>query len=193
VFVRRNGEWVEQQRLQAEPPAGGAYFGYRLALAGDTLVVGAPSPDLLLVTPPGQVYVFDRVDERWSRTAVLSAAIPRTSDYFGASVALSGNTLLVGGNGDPSGSLGIPGDPTRTDAPYAGAAYLFERAGDQWIPTGYLKATNTARDQGLGWSAALSGDTAVVGAIFESGSGGGVNPRATAGSRRSSGAVYVFR
>jgi hypothetical protein len=193
VFVRRDSGWDEQQRLQAEPPAGGAYFGYRIALSGDTLVVGAPSPDLLLVTPHGQVSVFDRVGERWSRTAVLTAAVPRPSDYFGASVALNGSTLLVGASGDPSGSRGIPGDPTRTDAPYSGSAYLFEREGDQWIPTAFLKVMNTARDQGLGWSAALSGDTAVVGANVESTGAGGVNPRPTSGSRRSSGAVYVFR
>jgi hypothetical protein len=193
VFARRNGEWAQQARMQSDPPIAGGYFGWSLALAGDTLAVGLPNPDPYRTTPRGQVYVFERGSEQWSRTAVITAAVPHSTDYFGAGVALSGTTMLVGASGDSSGSKTIPGDPAATDAAWSGAAHLFTHIGNQWLPSGYLKVATTVHDQAVGRCVALSNDYAIVGAPFDPYSAGGVNPGPSDMTLRNAGAVYVLR
>src|SRR5262245_30008644 len=57
----------------------------------------------------------------------------------------------------------------------SGAAYVFVREGTNWSQQAYLKASNTGANDWFGWRVAVSGDTVVVGAKFESGNATGVN------------------
>src|SRR5262249_25540003 len=81
----------------------------------------------------------------------LKASNTRTQAMFGSSVALSGDTLVVGSPEESS------------NAPSAGAVYVFTRTGTTWSQQAYLKASNTAQNAHFGASVALSGDTLVVG------------------------------
>jgi hypothetical protein len=114
---------------------------------------------------------------------------------FGRSVALDGNTLVVGAD-DPSCATGINGDQADASCFRAGAVYVFTRTGETWSQQAYLKPSNTNTTFYFGESVSLSGDTLAVGAWAESGCARGVNgddQNQSAGDAcGGSGAVYVF-
>jgi hypothetical protein len=103
----------------AEPYDG---FGWSVALSGDTALIGAPGeePDLGSgpVASAGSAYVFLRSGVNWSQEAKLVAADAEVRDSFGASVAISGDTALVGASGE---------DPDLGAGPIenAGSVYVF--------------------------------------------------------------------
>src|ERR1043165_423129 len=122
VFIKTDAGWVFQQKLVASDGNGqntslGNQFGFAVALAGDTIVVGAPSRRSGDKT--GAVYVFKRSDTTWSEQAIITSSTPRP---FGLSVALRGGTLVAGGLEDR-----LPGTSD------SGLAFVFVRSGDQWV------------------------------------------------------------
>jgi hypothetical protein len=194
VFLRKNAVWTEDQTLQAKQPENGASFGWSVALEGDTAAIGAPRAADAAITPspPGEAYLFGRTNERWGQTAVLQAAYPRNSDFYGSSVLVSGSLLLVGASGDMSAAAGLDGDANRSDAFLSGAFVLYGQQDGAWRSSTYAKAAHPTRGAQLAQVAAISHDTIVIGAMLESTASGGVNV-APKGSSARSGAVYVFR
>jgi hypothetical protein len=94
VFVLSGSTWTLQQSLGGLLGDAGEVFyalGSSVAISGDTAVVGAPSAD-----GTGQVVVFVRSGTTWTEQQVLNAPSPMPDQAFGSSVALSGDTLLVG-------------------------------------------------------------------------------------------------
>jgi hypothetical protein len=221
VFVRSAGVWTQEAYLK--PAAVGTTqvndrFGYSVAVAGDTVVVGALNEDSSTTgvqagagtpndgaTAPdaGAAYVFVRSGTTWSQQAYLKPAAVGTwqsSDQFGISVAVSGDTVVVGAIGEDSSTLGVQagaGTPNDVSNHDAGAAYVFARNGTTWSQQAYLKpaavGTTQARDN-FGWSVAVAGDTVVVGAIAEDSSTLGVQAGASTPNESASaaGAAYVF-
>jgi hypothetical protein len=185
--------WQEQQRVQAAQPAAGATFGWAPLLRGDTAIISAGHVDLINATTPGEVYVFDRIAGRWEQSARLMSASPRQSDLYGSGVAFDGTNLIVGGNGDSSGSRGTGGDPTRNDAYQSGAVHVYAKQGNTWELTAYLKAANTDKGDGFGQVVALANETIWVSAPFEAGEARGVNGDANTNGAASAGAIYTFR
>jgi uncharacterized repeat protein (TIGR02543 family) len=194
VFTRTGSVWSQQAYLKASNASVGDYFGWSVAVDGDTVVVGAPYEDSNAtgvngtesdnsLSNAGAAYVFTRSGTTWSQQAYLKASNPDSDDYFGADVAVSGDTILVGAAFEDGGTTGVNGSGTDNSAADAGAAYVFERSGSVWSQQAYLKADNTGLTDRFGSAVAVSGDTAAVGAYFEDGSND-----AAAGS----GAVYVF-
>lgn len=146
----------------------------RLALSGDTLVVGDAS-DASTATGidcnantanaplSGAAYVLGRSGTTWSLRACLKASNARTMANFGAAVSLSGDTLVVGSPQESSSAVGVGGDQNDTSTSGAGAAYVFTRRSDGfWSEAAYLKGSSQAR--GFGASVALFTDTVAVGA-----------------------------
>jgi hypothetical protein len=140
--------------------AGGAAqdnFGTAVAADGDTVVVGAPNH----ASGAGRAYVFVRPAAGWSGGVVESADLTAgdgvPGDQFGASVAISGSTIMVGA---PNHAVPF--------AAGAGAAYLFNEPSGGWsgalIQSAELTAAGGAASDGLGSSVALDGETAVAGA-----------------------------
>ena len=210
VYVRNGAVWSQQAYLKpaAVGPQGqaGHLFGTSVAVSGDTVAVGAnheSSSTLGIDSTPnegagssGAVYVFTRNAGAWSQQAyVKPSAIGTTQvgDNFGNSVALSGDTLVVGADGEDSSTTGINSTPNEL-ASNAGAAYVFTRSAGVWSQQAYLKpaavGSSQAGDQ-FGWSVAVSGDTVVVGAYLEDSSTFGVNSTPNE-SAADSGAAYVF-
>ncbi|MEM6283307.1 MAG: FG-GAP repeat protein, partial [Chloroflexota bacterium] len=174
VFTWGGGTWSQQAYLKADNAEGGDQFGWSVAVDGDTAVMGAPSE-----TSPvfgGAAYVFTRVGTTWSQQAYLKAANAgsRFSDNFGESVAVDGDTVVVGAP-DEDGSATTVNGPDDNSARNAGAAYVFTRVGTTWSQQAYIKASNTGNSDQFGWSVAVDGDTAVVGARLEGGSATTVN------------------
>ena len=84
------------------------------------------------------------------------------------------------------------GNQSDNNSPEAGAVYVFVRSGTTWSQQAYLKASNTGTFDYFGWSAAVSGDTVVVGAWKEDSSATGVNGNPSDNSASDAGAAYVF-
>ena len=143
VFVRNGTSWSEQQQFVAghgvEAPIGDA-----VALSGDTALV--------------ESYVFVRSGAAWWPQQRLIGLDPGNGSRltFTGAVALSGDAALFGISGDyPNGQSG------------QGSAYLFVRSGTSWSQRPRLLASDGAANDGFGWSVALSGDTALLGADYD--------------------------
>ena len=194
VFTRdAGGTWTQQAYLKASDTQANDLFGGSVALSGDTLAVGAQSEDSGGVNS-GAVYVFTRSGTTWTQQGPpLKASNAGSSDFFGSSVALSGDTLVVGAPFESSNAKGVDGDQGNNGATDSGAVYVFTRdAGGTWTQQAYLKASNTGRDDRFGVSVALSGDTLAVGANQEGSDATGVDGNQADNSAALSGAVYLF-
>jgi hypothetical protein len=203
VFVRDGTNWIQQAYLKASNTGPGDRFGYRVAIWGDTIVVGAPQEGSAATgvngdganngaASSGAAYVFVRDGTNWTQQAYLKASNTGTSDAFGRSVAVYGDTLIVGANGEASSATGVNGNQSDNGAAFSGAAYAFVRNGTNWTQQAYLKASNTGANDSFGMRVSLWGDTAVVTAWAEASSSPGVNGNQNDNSANQAGAAYVF-
>lgn len=203
VFRRSAGAWSQEAYVKASNPDPNDNFGKALALAGDTLVVAAPFESSAaagvggdqssnLAPGAGAVYVFERGGGVWSQSAYLKASNAEADDQFGTSVALDGDTLVVGARRESSGATGVGGDQSDGSAFNSGAAYVFVREGGGWSQEAYLKASNTDIGDEFGTAVAVSGDTVVVGAPKEMSATVGVNGNQESNVLALGGAAYVF-
>lgn len=215
VFVRESSGWVQQAYLKASNSEGYDNFGRSVAIAGNTLAVGAPAEDSASVgvdgdetsnqsSNAGAVYVFVRQGTTWTQQAYIKASNTGVGDGFGSVVALTGegdwfssdasnDLLAVGAPVEASAATGIDGDQADNAAPYAGAVYLFRRDGTSWAQAAYVKASNAELYDSFGTQVALSGDTLAVGAMVEASASRGVDADQMDNFAPYAGAVYVFR
>ncbi|MCH8987788.1 MAG: hypothetical protein IIA92_03175 [Chloroflexi bacterium] len=151
VFTRTGGVWTEQAKLTASDGTTGDNFGRSVALSGDTLAVGAPG-DSDKGADTGAAYVFVRTDGVWAEQAKLTASDGATTDNFGWSVSVSGDTVAAGAFGDIAKGID------------AGSVYIYNRSGTSWAEQANLTATGAAIEHKLGISVSLSGNDLVAGA-----------------------------
>ena len=162
--------YVEQDKAVASDGAAGDYFGLSVSVSGDTAIVGAQYGDSPSVAS-GSAYIFrDDGTGNWNEIQELLSGDGVAGDRFGASVAVSGNTAVVGAYGDDdSGS-------------YSGSAYIFQDDGaGNWIEIDKLLANDGVSGDYFGMSVGISGDTVIVGAFA-------VDDQGT-----DSGAAYIFQ
>lgn len=202
VFVRDGTTWSQQAYLKASNAEAGDNFG-RVAISGDTIVVGASSEASAASgvnvdqrnnsgSGAGAAYVFVRSGTTWTQEAYLKASNTDAGDFFGDSgVAVSGDTIVVGAWGEASAATGVDGNEADNGAPQSGAAYVFTRTGTNWSQRAYLKASNTEAFDGF-QMVAVSGETVVLGALYESSNATGINGNQTNNGASSAGAAYVF-
>jgi hypothetical protein len=112
---------------------------------------------------------------------------------FGLSVALWGDTLVIGAPNESSGAVGVNGEQNDTSAPQSGAVYVFRRTGQSWEQEAYIKASNTGARDEFGREVALWKDTLAISAPREDSSATGVNGEQGDDSADRAGAVYVLR
>jgi hypothetical protein len=174
VFTRSGATWTQQAYIKASNARPGSSFGAAVALEGDTLVVGAHSESShatgvggdesdTSMSGAGAAYVFERVGATWTQKAYLKASNTRAGAAFGAAVAVSGNTIVVGSSNESSGATGVDGDQSSTSTTAAGAVYVFERSGATFSQSAYVKASDPSVSATFGRALALEGDTFVVG------------------------------
>ncbi len=144
--------WVEQE-VTASDGAASDIFGYSVALSGPTALVGAPQHQVGGNADQGAAYIYNKINGVWSQTAELTASDGAARDYFGNSVALNGTTALVGAVNHQVGSNGSQG-----------AAYVYTETNGVWSQTAELTASDGAASDAFGYSVALIGPTALVGA-----------------------------
>ena len=174
VYVRSDQTWTQQAELTASHGAANDWFGYSVAIDGDTLLVGAPDHTANGKTREGAAYVFTRDSNGiWTQATEIDEAGGAVDDLFGYAVALSGGTALVGA---PADYPAIPPEATGS-----GAAYVFTGSGATWTQQGTLTPSDATTWDWYGSAVALSGDTAVVGAANR-----------TVGANDAQGKAFVF-
>ncbi len=154
IFVRSTGVWNEQQKLTASDAAAGDNFGYSVSLSADTAIIGAIYDDDG-GSDSGAAYVFVRLGEVWSEQQKLTASDAAMWDWFGTSVAVSGDTIVIGSFSDNNGG--------------GGSVYVFVRSAGAWSEQQRLSTSNLGISDNFGRSVAVSGDTVVVGAYQSNG------------------------
>ena len=246
VFEKSGGTWSQTARLRASDRATGDAFGFSVGVSGNTIVVGAydeaddangGNP----LTQAGSAYVFEKSGSIWSQTGKLLPNVRSAGDFFGFSVGVSGNTIVVGSTGESqdasegntvskagavyvfgksgsiwaqtqklvvsirtsfdqfgfslsiSGNILVAGSPSEDEdlneqntLSAAGSAYVFEKSGSTWSQTQKIIASDRAAGDVFGYSASISGNTLVVGAVQEDEDTNGENTFFDAGS------AYVF-
>ncbi len=185
VFVMPAGGWATASsytptaQLSDSDGMTGDFFGTSVVInsTDNTIVVGATQ---VQSSGPGAAYVFQELKTGWQNTSTFAAKLTASNgfihDYLGASVAIGGNTVVVGA---PYGSVSDSSMPCSS----CGVVYVFEK-GTKWTTeteTAQLYASNGFANSQLGASVAISGQILVAGA-----------PGADFGSNTYQGAAYVF-
>jgi hypothetical protein len=171
TFVRRGEVWSLQVKLTPKAPVNGDLFGEPVAIQGDTAFVSAVYDDVG-ATHSGAVYVFTRNGETWTQRQKLKPAQPIAESAFGGSLAVDGDTLMIGAPLDSSG------------ASESGSVYVFTLRDGMWQEQQRLRAAQPKAGATLGWALAVRDNTAVVSAA-------GVNLTTTRAT--TSGEVFLAR
>lgn len=158
----------ETAKLTASDATANDQFGFSVSVSGDTAAFGAKSANGA-VSGSGAAYIFDYqiAAGSWTQAMKLIALDGRDGDYFGSSIGLAGDVVVVGAFAD---------DP-------AGSAYVFDRnqgGAGNWGQVAYLTGTNAGVADNFGRSVAIDGNIIVIGA----------NRQDSAGLN--AGAAYVF-
>lgn len=180
LYVRPGANWLtmnQTAKLTASDGFNDDYFGASVDISGDHVIVGSWGDDDL-GTSSGSAYVFTKPVSGWStmtQTAKLRASDGASTDYFGYSVSISGDHLVVGAYNDDDNQVN------------SGSAYVFTKPGPGWVD-----ATETAKINPtdgtassfdfFGYSVSISDDIIAVGAYSD-----GDNY-----DERHSGSAYIF-
>ena len=176
LYARSAAGWTRQQVLTASDGSAVSHFGWSVALSGDgtAALVGAPPKAVGGKEYAGAAYVFTPAGDHWRQQTEFTASDGGALNFFGWSVALSGD-----------GTIALVGAFNKTvgGTPAAGAAYVFTHSGNRWVQQTELTAPQGGRSERFGAAVALSGDgtTALVGAYLT-----------TIGVASQEGDAYVF-
>ncbi|NEQ39397.1 MAG: LamG domain-containing protein [Okeania sp. SIO3I5] len=159
IFERQSRDsWQQIQKLQPKDGKTGECFGYSVAISGNLAIVGV---DIIprkndVYTNVGAAYIFElQSSGSWQQIQKLQPKDGKVGDYFGSSVAISGNFAIVGAYRED------------TRGKDAGAVYIFERQSGSWQQTQKLLARGGQAGDKFGYPVAISGDLAIVGAHGE--------------------------
>lgn len=169
IFEQQGAEWQEKAWLAAADGRAGDAFGQSIALTESFMVIGAPHSDAV-AKDSGSAYVYRRQQGTWQFQSKLTAGDGAEGDLFGISVAIDGNTILVGA------------DLNDEKAEKAGAVYAFVLEDGKWQQQAKLMATDGGHTDIFGVRVALSGNTALISARRDDVEGIGVD----------AGSAYIF-
>lgn len=179
VFVRNGTTWTQQQRLVGLDGNLDDAFGRSVSIDGNTVAIGSAESDGVGTADQGAAYIFERVGTTWTQQQKLTAADGQSSDIFGSSISLNANTVIVGAFADDIGS--------NVDQ---GSAYVFTRTNGTWTLQQKLVSSDGQADDAFGFSVAISGDRAFIGAPTDD--LGGFTDRGTASVFVRSGSAWFL-
>jgi hypothetical protein len=162
LSAQSSAQWIEKTILGPSPDFPNAVYGQEVAIDGDTIVVGAPEDGNL---SEGAVYVYRQIAGAWTEEGKLGIDAPKSSDVFGHSVAIQGDTIVIGARGRDG----------------KGAAYVFERSGTTWTQVQKLAPSDLGAADNFGANVAIDGQTIVVGSHLDD-----------MGTVVDQGSVYIF-
>jgi hypothetical protein len=163
VYRFDGANWTQEQKLLAADREAGDRFGTSVAVVKDIILVGAYSDDEDVVDVGinfGSAYVFEFSGGLWNEEQKLTASDGDANDFFGTSVAIDGDVIVVGA--DTEGENGFR----------SGAAYVYRRLdGLGWTENDKLTASDGDNNDRFGQSVDVNGDVAVVGAFLDENDG----------------------
>ena len=154
VFVRQGDDWIEQTKLIGSGAAFNDAFGSAVDVDGDRIIVGMPHSDPA-GSDFGEAYIFQRSGVVWVEQARLIPSVSTYDDFFGRSVAISGDRAIVGAVGGRNEDLDI------------GAAFIFRWTGTDWVEEKRL--VGPVPGARFGSDVAISGARVVVAASRDDG------------------------
>jgi hypothetical protein len=155
VFTRSGDIWAQQAKLTASDGHNGAFFGASVAIDDNAAIVGAPGFQVGNNAEQGAAYVFTRSGKTWSQQAKLMADDGTAGDWFGRSIDIDKNIIVVG---QPRGI-------THTED--YGAAYIFSESGSNWVQQAKLNPREGKIGDGFGFSARVLGNKVIVGTYYD--------------------------
>jgi hypothetical protein len=150
-FERKSNTWKQNQIFTAPDAKPGDAFGQSIGLTENHLIIGAPRNDALAVDS-GAAYLYKRESGTWRYQTKITASDGAAGDLFGISVAIDGNTILVGA------------DLHDEKAQDAGAVYVYVLEDNKWKQEAKLMASDGGKTDIFGVRVALSENTALVSA-----------------------------
>jgi len=169
VYVREGSSWVLEAKLSNPTPAASEFFGINVSLDGDLALVGAWSDFSESGIPTGSALLFKRTDSQWSLENLFTHPNGRGPHAFGVSVAVDGQSVLIGASSD------------RVVGTNGGSASVFTRTDTSWTSDGFLTVEAGEAGNRFGHSVCLRENVALVGVPCEDRAGG-----------VDAGGVYVF-
>ena len=163
IFKRDGILWTEHTKLITADTAANDKFGFSVSISGNYTIVGAFGDD-----GNGSAHIFKYNDTTWLTQSKLTASDGATSDDFGCSVSISGDTALVGALRD---------DDSGNDS---GSAYIFKNDGDIWIEQNKITAQDGAANDNFGRHVSISDNYSIIGSPFDD------------NSKTDSGSAYIF-
>ena len=165
IFERSGGTWSQVKMLVSSARESNAKYGHSVSISGDYVAIGSIYEDTdasnaNALTSAGAAYIYDRNGGAWSLMQKVVASDRTTYVYFGESVSIDGNNLVVGGHGEKRDVAGA------NSLNNAGAAYIFQLSGSTWSQVQKLVASDRASNGYFGSAVAISGDYIVSGAYY---------------------------
>jgi hypothetical protein len=154
VYYRDGSLWSQQAKLIANDGAADDLFGSSESISGDYAVIGAYEDDDN-GWKSGSAYIFYRTGSTWSQQTKIVSDDGAADDQFGWSVSISGDTAIIGTRWDDDKGSN------------SGSAYLFNRDETSWSQQAKIVADDGATEDFFGYSVAISGGYAVIGAYEE--------------------------
>ncbi len=165
AFAQSGGTWTQTQELASNDGGSGDAFGNAIVASGSIALIGAKGATIDGNTLQGKVYVFAQDGGTWTQAQVLTADDGAANDLFGTSLALDGDTAIIGA-------------PTLTyNFNHAGWAYVFTSSNGTWTQGQKIIPNETALGDQFGYAVGLAGDTALI---------------TSTGNQFAHGAAYVF-
>ena len=169
IYTKQGGKWFKLAKLIDTVSSSENEFGYSVAITDKTAVVGSRQDDRRGINT-GSVYVYasltdDKGQTRWDKQSVLTADDAAIGAQFGHSVSVDKDTIIVGAHGMDDAGID------------SGAAYLFTRTSDVWNQRSKISGQDIATGDLFGYSVAIDGDLAIVGAH---------------GANQEAGAAFIF-
>jgi hypothetical protein len=186
IFKNNSGVWLLTQKIAASDREAGEQFGYSVAISEDFAAIGAIGEDddtttWNTLTYSGSAFIFKFKSGAWIQTQKIVATDRGTEDFFGCSISISGDFLIVGAHREDHN---VTGGSFNSNS---GAAYIFKNNSGIWSQIQKIVASDREEHTWFGYSVSISGDYAVIGAWMEGKDAIGENPLTYAGS------AYIFK
>lgn len=175
-------EFEEFMKIVADDRAEEDRFGWSVDIDGDFAIVGAYADDFGDLNPNmGSAYIYQKIGLEWVQIQKIFNEDQDDYDRFGWSVAIDSNYAIVGAYGEDHDVL------DGASLSKAGSAYIFEKNEEGlWVQVQKIVAADRAANDEFGWSVAIHGTTAIVGAHIDD------KDQFGAGSFYHAGSAYIF-
>lgn len=165
ILRNKSGIWTVVQKINAKDNAVEDMFGYSVSISGNVAVVGAPGKNTVItggtvVSDVGAAYVFENQSETWTQSYKIMASDKEGQDEFGTSVGISGDFIIVGAPYEDQALNGL-------ETSNKGSAYIFTKGESGWNQiqkSQKIVGSQLSIGANFGWTVAISGDYAIVGA-----------------------------